>query len=206
MTLLKTMFPNTFVEPLTVDQYHAMIQAGILPEGAAIELIDGLLIRKDRRDRTGDIMTVGPRHAKIIKLLVKTLNALLRSEDIYVQSQLPITLPDQSEPEPDIALILGDESEDDLLRHPEPPAVCLVIEVAESSLNWDQTGKLRMYAQANIPEYWIVNLQASTFEVYRDPQPDLQAYAQCTTIQPGEQVAFQLCDQTYSFSAADVLV
>ncbi|WP_437228168.1 Uma2 family endonuclease [Planctomicrobium sp. SH661] len=205
MTLLTELLPQASLSPLSVAQYHAMIQGGILPEGEPLELIDGLLIRKDRRDSRGDIMTVGPRHAKVTKLLVRMLNRLLTSGEVYVQSQLPITLSDQCEPEPDVAVILGDEADESFDHHPSPPGVLLVIEVSDSSLIWDRTSKLRIYAEAEIPEYWIVNLAAGVIEVYRNPDVESHCYREQIDVLPAESLHFKICDQSFSFQAGEVL-
>lgn len=206
MTLLTELLPGAALAPLSVDQYHAMIRNGILNEGESLELIDGLLVRKDRRDHQGDIMTVGPRHAKATKLLIRVLNQLLANlGDVYVQSQLPVTLSEFNEPEPDVAVIQGDERDESFERHPAPPSILLVIEVADHSLPFDRTSKLRMYAEAGIPEYWIINLVASTIEIYRSPQADQQTYQSHVEIAAAESVTFDLCSQNFRFEANEVL-
>ena len=103
--------PNTLVdefanvksatlEPLTVEQYHAMIKQGILVEGSPIELIDGLLVRKDRRDNGGSVMTVGPRHANTIVRLMSLLSSLIDGPNAHVRSQQPVTLDGTNERNP----------------------------------------------------------------------------------------------------------
>jgi Uma2 family endonuclease len=86
--------------------------------------------------------------------------------------QAPVALDDESEPEPDLALVPGTWADYDA-RHPARPA--LVIEVAESSLAFDRTDKGSLYARGGIRDYWIVNLIESVLEVYRDPAPDATA-------------------------------
>lgn len=188
----------------TIEQHHALIEAVVLPEGAPIELLDGLLVRKDRRDDAGDIMTVGPRHAGTTKLLVKLLNQAIRRAPVYVQSQLPITLPDNSEPEPDVAVIAGDEL-DDADRHPSPPTILLVIEVADASLLWDRTRKLEVYAGANIPEYWVVNLERAVVEVFREPDPAGRIYRQQTQVDATGEIHLTLAGRELCLHAADFL-
>src|SRR5439155_22723834 len=106
------------VLPFTVDQYHRMIESGILREGEPTELIDGILVRKDRSDRGGTAMAHGPRHA----LTLKRAERLLRCVDPFgwhLHVQLPVTLSATQEPEPDLAVVKG-RPEDYLERHPGP--------------------------------------------------------------------------------------
>src|SRR5687768_5094446 len=92
------------VVPLTVQQYHRMIETGILPEGEPIELLDGLLVRKDR-SRTGeDPMTVNPDHSGAVDRL-NALNPKLGRLGCYMRIQQPVTLPPNNEPEPDVAIV-----------------------------------------------------------------------------------------------------
>ena len=85
-----------------------------------------------------------------------------------IRPQLPLALDDRSEPEPDLAVVRG-EVRDYLKSHPGPEDTVLVVEVADSSLRYDQTEKLAAYARAEIPEYWILNLLDGVLEVYREP-------------------------------------
>jgi len=151
----------------SVDQYHAMIQAGILTEDDPVELLEGWLITK--RSKT-------PRHSVVTQLLRETLARLL-SSGWHVDSHEPLTTAD-SEPEPDVTIVRG-ETRQYLDRHPGPQDVALVVEVADSSLQRDRSLKKRLYAAARIPVYWIVNLLANQIEVYSEPsgpheQPDYQ--------------------------------
>lgn len=152
---------------LNVKQYHQMIRSGILPEGAPVELIDGLLVWKDRSARGSDFMSHDPRHALTIKRLQR-LERRLGSVPCHFQIQLPITLSDTSEPEPDVAIVKGlPEAYAD--HHPTPADVLAAIEVADSSLRFDRSTKQRNYALAGIGQYWIVNLVENQIEVYQEP-------------------------------------
>ncbi|MCA9074235.1 MAG: Uma2 family endonuclease [Planctomycetaceae bacterium] len=192
------------LEPLTVQQYHAMIKQGILEEGVPIELIDGLLIRKDRRDQGGDIMTVGPRHANIVKRIHRLLADSVAGYRCHVQSQQPVTLNGIQEPEPDAAIVLGHEDDYDD-HHPGPGAIPLVIEVADSSLETDRGRKQQNYAVAGIPHYWLVNLRDNTIEHYVNPQPHFEKYEYHTTHRAGETVSFEALGQTFELSVDDIL-
>src|SRR5439155_7534462 len=132
------------IVPINVEQYHQMIRQGILPDGAPVELIDGLLVWKDRSAQGSDPRSHGPRHGLTIKRLQR-LDARLKSFDCHLQLQLPITLSDTSEPEPDAAIVKGaPEGYSD--QHPTATDVIAAIEVSDSSLRFDRSTKLRKYA------------------------------------------------------------
>lgn len=145
------------IAPLTVEQYHAMARAGILEEGAPIELLEGYLVEK---------MTKHPPHSVATQL---TQDAIRRVLPLgwRTMTQDPITLVD-SEPEPDVAVVRGDARRY-LARHPGPTEVTLVVEIADSSLGVDRGAKQRIYARAGIPLYWIVNLVDRCVECYAAP-------------------------------------
>jgi Uma2 family endonuclease len=152
--------PATTSEPVwrfTVPQYHRMVQLGILTEDDPVELLAGWLVQK---------MTKNPPHRVATRLVRDALEAII-PDGWYVETQEPITLAD-SEPEPDVAIILGN-TRDYLDRHPGATEVALVIEVSDSTLERDRTLKQTIYAQAGIPMYWIVNLNNRTLELYSDP-------------------------------------
>jgi len=178
------------IVPLTVDQYHRMIAQGILREGDAIELIDGLLVRKDRADQGGDPMSHGPRHASGVKRLQRPFRHL---EELGYQlhSQLPVILGGTREPEPDLALLRGSATDFDR-RLPEAKDVVAIMEVSDSSLDFDRTTKQRLYAAAAIPVYWIVNLVDGQIEVYQDPNPTTGTYATRTDHRLGQTVKLSL--------------
>ena len=87
----------------------------------------------------------------------------------FVQTQSPIDLGELSEPEPDIAVIRGDARD---YSQAHPRTALLIVEVAESSLDYDRTEKASLYAAAGIPDYWVLNLRDRRLEVRRDPVPD----------------------------------
>jgi Uma2 family endonuclease len=194
---------SAVIEPLTVEQYHAMIRQGILVEGAPIELIDGLLVRKDRRDREGNIMTVGPRHANTIVGIVHGLMSLLDGQAAHVRCQQPVTLDGTSEPEPDVSVVYGARSEY-VHHHPGPGAIALVIEVADSSLAFDRGDKRSKYASAGIPQYWIVNLNENVVEVFSQPQPQTATYLRSTTVADGETLQLKIAETTVAVRVSDL--
>ena len=192
------------LEPITVEQYHAMIKQGILLEGSPIELIDGLLVRKDRRDKGGNIMTVGPRHASTIIRLTRILSALIDGPDAHTRSQQPVTLDGTNEPEPDLSVVSGDIDEY-AHHHPGPGAIALVIEVADSSLSFDRGEKFLKYASAGIPTYWIVNLNNDTVETYTRPQPKLRTYQSDRLYQRGDKISVDVVGKTIEVAVDDFL-
>lgn len=157
--------PTDVIWRFSVEQYHAMIHAGILTEDDPVELLEGWVITK---------MSKNPRHSVVTQLVRETLARLL-SSGWSVNTQEPITTAD-SEPEPDVAVVRGNRRQY-LDHHPGPQDVALVVEVADSSLQRDRSLKKRLYAAAGISVYWIVNLLDGQIEVYTEPsgptgQPD----------------------------------
>ena len=171
---------GTIVFPLTVDQYHRMIKTGILEEGAPYELLDGVLVRKDRSAAGEDPMTVGHEHAWVVSKLT-ALSAKFKRLGCHIRIQSPVTLPPHREPEPDGAVVIG--TEDDFLdHHPGAEDVPCVIEVADASLRRDRTTKLRTYAAAGIGHYLIVNLPDRVIEAYTEPLTRKGRYGRSVTL------------------------
>jgi Uma2 family endonuclease len=120
----------------------------------------------------------GPAHALAIQNLTRLLARALRS-DLALRPQLPLSLAPDSEPEPDLAVV---RLEDAHSREHHPRTALLVVEVAGDSLPLDRQAKAALYARAEIPEYWIVNLADSTVEVHRDPDPEAGVYRTKTVV------------------------
>ncbi len=142
-----------------VEDFHKMTEVGILPEESGWEVIDGYLIDK---------MSIGSRHAGTVKRLNKFLtNSVGNIALISVQD--PVHIDDYNEPEPNIALLKP--REDFYAKsHPLPQDVLLLIEVSDSTIEYDREIKKTLYAEARIVEYWLVNLQDNTIEVYSQPK------------------------------------
>ena len=177
--------------PITVDQFQQMIHNGIFQNGDPIELIDGLLVRKDRSARGENLIGHHSRHALLIKRLQRLLMLPCESAGCHVPIQLPVTLNNINTPEPDVAVVRGTE-EDYTDRHPGPDDLPLVIEVADSSLGTDRSTKPRLYATAGVPQYWLINLPESQVEVYEQPDAASGTYAQKTICAPGQTVVWNL--------------
>jgi Uma2 family endonuclease len=157
--------PDVPIYRLTVAQYLAMAEAGILSEDDPVELLEGWLVEK---------MTKRPPHMVATGLLVDFFSRLL-PVGWFLNVQDPIATPD-SLPEPDAVVIRG-ARRDYLERRPTAADVGLLVEVADTSLQQDRGTKKRLYARAGIPIYWIVNLVERQIEVYTEPtgsidQPD----------------------------------
>src|SRR5947208_7249188 len=144
------------LEPLTIEQVEQMIKHGILQDGAPLELIDGLLVRKDRSARGEDPMTHNPAHAACLSRLLHAL-ATIQTMGFHLRCQLPVALLPTRAPEPDLAIIRG-APEDYRGRHPGPNDIAAVFEVADSSLEFDRTTKLQLNAAEGISIYLILNL------------------------------------------------
>src|SRR5262245_2362421 len=143
----------------TRAEYHRMAEAGILGRHDRVELIRGEVIQK---------LPIGRRHRAFVDNLNRLLVMALGNRAI-VSVQQPVVLADDTEPEPDLTV----------LRHRPVPYkdreayaedVLLLIEVADTSLAYDRSTKLRLYAEAGIREYWVVDCDAEAVEVHRDPE------------------------------------
>jgi Uma2 family endonuclease len=150
---------STQIRPLTSTEYYHMIETGIIREGERVELISGQIFTMAAK---------GVRHTICTRRLFKQLLALI-DEQADVQSQDPITLPNNSEPEPDvvIAKLREDNYES---SHPSPADIILIIEVSDTTLKYDREVKAPLYAIAGINEYWIINLIDNRLEVYSQPK------------------------------------
>jgi Uma2 family endonuclease len=169
----------------TVDEYHKLIEIGLLTEDDNLELLEGYLVQKMSRNPPHDSSL----HACLMALLAAVPDGWI------VRPQSAVTLAG-SEPEPDLAVVRRD-ADRYRTRHPGPTDVGLVVEVAESTLPSDRTDKLRIYARAGLPVYWIVNLTDRQVEVYGQPSgptanPD---YATRQTYKPGDGVPVALGGQ-----------
>jgi Uma2 family endonuclease len=198
--LKSTSYEGREIIPLTVGQYHGMIEAGILAEGEPIELLDGLLVRMSRGEGT-----TTPLHSLGVSKLNLLLAAALGAFRCHVRIQSPVTLPPRDEPEPDLAIVKGLPA-DFALRHPGPADVTCVIEVAGSSLDRDRTIKQRIYAAAGIPQYVIVNLVHSRVEVFERPDAAKGRYRRRTEMAGDAEISLLLPEkQRLVIAASDCL-
>lgn len=142
----------------TVEDYYRMVETGILREDSRVELVEG------------EVLTLplpGPRHSGIVDRINGILVRAVGDAAI-VRVQNPLRIDDYSEPVPDLTL-LRPRQDSYTQSYPVPSDVMLLIEVSDASLSYDRSRKLVLYAQARIPEYWIVNLRRNVIEVCRSP-------------------------------------
>jgi len=143
----------------TRAEYERAAELGLFGPEERLELIGGEVIKKMTPQRS--------LHATGVGLAARTLGRAF-GEAFDVRVQLPLALADESEPEPDVAVVRGGPRD---YRDAHPASAVLVVEVADTSLAFDRTTKASLYASAGIPEYWIVNLQDRVLEVHREPAP-----------------------------------
>ncbi|BAY90555.1 MULTISPECIES: Uma2 family endonuclease [unclassified Tolypothrix] len=155
----------------TIDEYHRMIAAGILDD-RRVELLKGEII---------EMSPEGEPHAYFSTEAGEYLSRIL-GERATIRPAKPITLLNNSEPEPDIAIVqrLGREY---VNHHPYPENIFWLIEYSDSTLEKDLEIKSKVYAEAEIPEYWVVNLRKRQLIVFRDPQDG--EYASKSTLTGG---------------------
>jgi Uma2 family endonuclease len=133
-------------------------------------------------------MTVGHHHAWAVGQLGELLQSV-KQYGCHVRVQQPVTIPPDHEPEPDAAIVRGTVN-DFKQRHPHAVEVPCVIEVADSSLQHDRTTELRIYAEAAIPQFVIVNLLDDIVEDYSEPEPQLGRFVATRTYRKGQTVSF----------------
>lgn len=162
--------------PILVNEYHRMIDAAILTDEDRVELIEGVIVSMSPQS---------PKHAFAIRRLGALLHRALDEHRHVVLQQLPLTLGDRNEPEPDLAVVPAENAGSPLAH---PSTAELVVEVAADSLGKDRRVKAAIYARFGVPEYWIVNLQDDTVEVFRDPDPSNERYRTALTFERGRKL------------------
>jgi len=144
---------NVVLRPVRRNEYYRMAELGFF-EDERVELLGGVIVK---------MSPIGPPHAGIEALLNEHLVKALPSH-LIVRPNLPIALSDISEPEPDLAIVPRTKATDD-----HPSNALLLIEISDSSLAKDRGIKAKLYADAGVPDYWVIDVNAMTIEVYRDP-------------------------------------
>ena len=158
----------------SAEDFHRMAEAGILGEDDRVELIRGEVV---------ELSPVGKRHMAALKRLMNALFPLQQAKKALLQVQDPLRLFPDTEPQPDLALLAY---RDDFYRErvPEAKDALLVVEVAETSLDHDLQVKLPLYAQAGIPEVWVVDLVEGRVHRFLDPSPG--GYREHHVLGPGD--------------------
>lgn len=161
---------------ITLEMYRRMIDADILNEDDRVELVHGLLIAKEPQSFP---------HADTIQRLT---GLLVRGvgEAYDVRVQLPLTLEDDSEPEPDFAVVHRGATG---LGRSHPATALLVVEVAKSSVRFDRTVKAALYALSGIPEYWVVDVENALVHVMRDPDRESRTWRHVAALGPEDDLA-----------------
>jgi len=148
----------------TLERYHRAIDNGTLTEDDKVELLYG---------KIADLMPAGTLHEECVNILSEFFQDKFGKEYRY-REEKSIAIPDLvSEPEPDFVVVVKKSYGK---NRPTPDEIHLVVEVAKSSLQKDRTIKVELYAEANLSEYWIINLVNRQIEVYLKPQPDQKLY------------------------------
>ncbi len=143
----------------SVADYYRMMDVGILSTGDRVELIEGEVLR---------MSPIGSRHAACVKKLNRLFNRKV-GKNAIISVQDPIRLDDFSEPQPDLALL---KSRKDFYAdtHPAPSDVLLIVEVSDTSSEYDRKVKMPLYARAGIPEVCLIDLAADTLEIFAKPK------------------------------------
>lgn len=146
--------------PVTLDEYDRMVEAGVFTPEAEVELIRGEIV---------DMPPTGPEHEAIVARLDRIFNKLVLDGALVWPQGNSIGLPQsKSRPQPDVTLLRW---RDDYYanQRPRPEDVILLIEVSDSTLKFDRSEKLQLYAEAGIRDYWVINLVEGIVEVYTEP-------------------------------------
>ena len=151
------------VKRFTVEEYHRLADLGFFHEDDRIELIRGEIIQMAAK---------GTPHSTCCSNLIMELASLVAGV-AKLRCQDPVKLASNSEPEPDFTIV-KQRSDNYLSAHPNPSDILLIIEIADSSVRYDQEFKLRLYAEAGITAYWMFNLVENHLEAYSEPFQELQ--------------------------------
>ncbi|PZU93547.1 MAG: hypothetical protein DCE90_16380 [Pseudanabaena sp.] len=169
----------------SIADYHQMIEAGILDEDDRVELLEGKIVCMSPQR---------PFHAASVQRSSNHLYEMLRGK-AYIRTQLPVTLGDDSEPEPDVAIVRFEANEYSS-RHPESADIYLLIEVADSTIAKDRRQKARIYARNRVLEYWILDVQKRQVYVFRQPEDGIYR----------EQIVLSSSDRITMQSFPDVVI
>jgi Uma2 family endonuclease len=163
----------------TVDDYYRMAEVGILGPEDRVQLVDGVVI---------DMPPMGPDHADSVDDMDDYYSEKFAGR-AHVRAQLPIHLPDGSEPEPDLVLVRLHPGVRRPYRNAHPTAddTLLVIEVADSTLAFDLGSKARMYAQHGILDLWVLDIRGERLVVHREPSPE--GYGAIVELRRGDTIA-----------------
>jgi Uma2 family endonuclease len=155
-----------------------MAESGIISEDDRVELIRGEII---------EMSPIGTRHSACVRRLNTLLSERLRGRAL-VDTQNPVELDDNSEPQPDVVLLRLREDFYET-AHPQPEDIFLIVEVADTTVKYDRQVKIPLYAEDNIAEVWLVDINGQCVEVYREPTPD--GYQNVRKFERGQTLSIQ---------------
>jgi Uma2 family endonuclease len=158
----------------SVKEYYRIAESGVLHPDARVELLDGRII---------DMSPIGPFHGEVTTYLTEVFAAASKGR-WRTRAQNSLRLDEHSEPQPDLVLAKP-IAETYRKRHPRPDEVFLLIEVSDTTLEFDQDQKLPAYGRAGVAEVWIVNLVDLVLEIYREP--NFTGYGTKTVLRAGDQ-------------------
>ncbi len=146
----------------TAHEYARLIETGILSEDERVELIEGEII---------NMAPIGSRHAGTVNTLIMLLSSLVAARRVVVAPQNPVHLDEYSEPQPDvvIARVRPDNYRD---GHPTPSDILFLIEIMDTTQEYDRKVKLPLYARAGVAETWLIDLASSKIEAYQEPSSE----------------------------------
>jgi Uma2 family endonuclease len=171
---MSSLLHETEVRRFTAEEYDLLGELGVISSTERVELIEGI-IRKMGPE--------GKRHVAAIELALDLFTARLKGR-YRVRTQHPLTVARDSEPEPDIAIVEQADPRAYLDAH--PTTALLVVEISENSLEKDLNLKASLYARAQIPEYWVVNLVEDALVVFREPSSE--GFQTSRTLRRGERI------------------
>ena len=145
------------------EEYYRLADSGVFARGERVELIDGTIVPMSPQNLS---------HSTAIILVTMLLTRLFHQTHV-VSCQAPISLGDSSEPEPDFALVTPAHMQSCLREGMKPTRPDLIIEVSDTSYQYDTVEKASLYASANIAEYWVIDLRTRRLEVRQDPGPEV---------------------------------
>ena len=161
---------------ISLEEFHRMVEAGVFPEDLRLELVEGDLV---------EMSPIGPKHAAIVRRLTTRFAPLATRGEALLSVQNPLVV-GSSELYPDLALLRPD-LESYASRHPQGQDALLVVEVADTSLRYDLQVKLPLYAQAGVPEVWVVDLEGKRVLVHRKPEGG--GYREAEALGPGARLS-----------------
>ena len=168
----------------SLDRYHQLIEMGLLTELDKVELLFGKIITK---------MPVGEPHADVLSDISDFFYERLGTKYKF-RSQSPVTLPNDSEPEPDFAVVVRRKYNKNT-GHPKPDDIFLLIEVSDSTLTFDRTDKAEAYALAGVKEYWIINIPEHQVELHLNPSEEKGLYKSVSVHEAGAQFTSPFCGE-----------